>query len=392
MTTDSLFLEVDFAQRIKSGERICGDSFFSRKIQEENRVLAVLSDGLGSGVKANILSSMTATMALRFVASNMEFLHSAEVMMDALPVCSVRRISYATFTIVDSVLHGWTRIIEMDNPGFLLLRDGAVVPVEKRHMSSPKWSNRTIHLSEIFTLPEDRIVFFSDGVTQAGMGAWPTPLGWREEGCADLVLRRTAKDPHMSARRLARAVVDGAFNREPDGKAGDDITCAVMYFRTPRRLLLLSGPPFARERDGEYAHLLDDFRGKKVLCGGTTADIVARELHRPIETDLRAPRGGLPPISIMEGVDLVTEGILTLTRTCRHLEEGLPPSGDSGAIRLVNLLLESDVIDFVVGTRVNEAHQDPSLPTELEMRRSIVRNLARLLETKYLKRTSMRFI
>ncbi len=392
MTTDSLFLEVGCAQRVKEGERICGDSFFSRKIQEENRVLSVLSDGLGSGVKANILSSMTATMALRFVASNMEFLHSAEIMMEALPVCSVRRISYATFTIVDSVLHGWTKIIEMDNPGFLLIRDGAVLPAEKRRMSSPKWRNRKIYLSEIVTRPEDRIVLFSDGVTQAGMGSWPTPLGWREEGCADLLLRETARNPRISARRLARAVVDGAFGREPDGKAGDDITCAVMYFRSPRRLLLLTGPPFARERDGEYAHLLDGFEGKKVLCGGTTADIVARELDRPIETDLNAPRGGLPPVAVMEGVDLVTEGILTLTRSCRYLEEGIPPAEDSGAVRLVNLLLESDVIDFVVGTRINEAHQDPSLPTELEMRRSIVRSIARLLEEKHLKRTTIRFI
>ena len=392
MRDRSLFLEVDFAQICKEGELICGDSFLSRKIHEQNRVLSVLSDGLGSGVKANVLSSMTTAMALRFVASNMEFLHSAEVMMEALPVCRVRRISYATFTVVDSVLHGWTRIIEMDNPGFLLVRDGAVVPVEKRPMSSPLWSRRTIYLSEIFTRPEDRLVLFSDGVTQAGMGSRSHPLGWRESGCARFVLAETARHPGISARRLSKAVVDASVAMEGNGRAGDDTTCAVMYFRTPRRLLLLTGPPFARERDGEYAHLIDAFEGRKVICGGTTANIVARELKRPVETDLRTARSDLPPLSVMEGVDLDTEGILTLSRVSLLLEEGRVPRSDDGAARLVDLLLESDVIDFVVGTRVNEAHQDPSLPVEIEMRRSIVRSIAALLEAKHLKETTIRFI
>ena len=139
MNREPLFLEVDFDQRRKEGEYICGDSFLTRKTPGENRVVSVLSDGLGSGVKANILSSMTATMALRFVEENMEFLHSAEIMMDALPVCRVRQISYATFTIVDSMLHGWTKIIEMDSPECFLVRNGDIVPLRRRSISSSRW-------------------------------------------------------------------------------------------------------------------------------------------------------------------------------------------------------------------------------------------------------------
>ena len=138
MNREPLFLEVDFDQRRKEGEYICGDSFLTRKTPGENRVVSVLSDGLGSGVKANILSSMTATMALRFVEENMEFPHSAEIMMDALPVCQVRHISYATFTIVDSVLHGWTRIFEMDSPECFLVRNGDIVPLQRRSVSSSR--------------------------------------------------------------------------------------------------------------------------------------------------------------------------------------------------------------------------------------------------------------
>lgn len=389
---ESLFLEVDFAQRAKTGEAICGDSFISQRVPGENRLLAVLSDGLGSGVKANILSSMTATMALKFAASNMDFLHSAEVMMDALPVCQVRKISYATFTVVDSVLHGWTRIIQMDNPSFLLVRDGKIVDVPQREVCSPRWSSRKILLSEILNRPEDRIVIFSDGITQSGMGSWANPLGWRDEGCREFVEKRVRHDPSISARHLATAVLQEALAKENHGKAGDDMTCAVLYFRRPRKLMLLTGPPFSREKDGEYAHLLADFPGRKVISGGTTADIVARELGRTITTDLSTIRSGLPPISHLEGVDLVTEGILTLTTTQKLLDSGEGLKSGNPAARLANYLLESDVIDFVVGTRVNEAHQDPSLPVELEMRRNIVRTLARTLEEKYLKQTRIRFI
>ncbi len=108
----------------------------------------------------------------------MEILRSAEVMMDALPVCRVRGISYATFTIVDAVLHGWTRVIEMDNPPFLLVRGGRVMAPGRRVMASSRWKDRKITVNEFFARPEDRIILFSDGVTQAGMGSWANPTGW----------------------------------------------------------------------------------------------------------------------------------------------------------------------------------------------------------------------
>ncbi|EFQ24713.1 protein serine/threonine phosphatase [Aminomonas paucivorans DSM 12260] len=393
MKDDSLFLEVDVAQCCKEGQRICGDSFLTRRVEGEGRIIVVLSDGLGSGVKANVLSSMTASMALKFVEGKMEFLRSADVMMDALPVCRQRGISYATFTVVEAVLHGWTRIMEMDNPGVLLVRDGEAVPVGKRSFSSSRWKARTLRQSEVATRPGDRLVLLSDGITQAGMGSPAFPLGWGEERMKAFVLDRVRRDPQVSAHRLSRAVLRDALWKEPQHRPGDDMTCAVLYFRTPRRCRVLTGPPFDPSRDGEFAHLLTGFEGRTVVCGGTTAEIVSRELGRPLETDLRTSTRNLPPLSRMEGVDLVTEGILTLTKARRLLEtEGVLDEPRDGARRLVDLLLDSDVIEFVVGTRINEAHQDPSLPVEIEMRRGLVRSLAALLETRYLKRTFVRYL
>lgn len=387
-----LFLEIDVAQRAKDGESICGDAFMTQPAQEKNRIISVLSDGLGSGVKANILSSMTASMALRFIASDMDFLHSAEIMMEALPVCQVRNISYATFTIVDSVLKGWTRIIEMDNPGTIFIRDGQILPLTYRQVESPRWSRRKILFTEILTRPEDRIILMSDGITQSGMGSWGYPLGWGEKGCKELALDVIKKKPYISAQELSDLILEDSLSKEPLRKSGDDMTCAVMYFRRPRNLILLTGPPFAEGRDGEYAAMLGNFDGTKIVCGGTTADIVARELDRTIETDLNTGAPGIPPLSIIKGIDLVTEGILTLTEATKILRHHEGLEKNNPAAKLARFLLSNDVIQFVVGTRINEAHQDPSLPVEIEIRRNIIKTLSSTLTEKYLKKTSIRYI
>lgn len=393
MMDNNLFLEVDFAQKMKNGEYICGDCFLSQKMKDSERTISVLSDGLGSGIKANILSSMTSTMALRFIASDMEILRSAEVMMDALPVCQVRKISYATFTIVDSILDGRTRIIEMENPPFMLVRDGEIFQVPEKKLRSIKWKDRSISVSEFNTLPEDRIIILSDGITQSGMGNWATPLGWRTEGCREFVLKTVRKRPDISARELSRAILNESLAKERHADAVDDMTCAVLYFRHPRKLTLLTGPPFKKEDDKKYADILRGSEGWKIICGGTTAQIISRELKKEIKTDLSTSRFGQPPLSYMEGVDLVTEGIITLTRTLGILErkENLKKTG-STVDRLVNMFLDSDIIDFVVGSRINEAHQDPTLPEEIEIRRNIVKNISRILEEKHLKRISITYI
>lgn len=389
MSADTLFIEVDFEQCRKHGQNICGDAFQLHKIPEQNRVISVLSDGLGSGVKANILASMTASMAVRFAEDNMDFLRSAEIMMDALPVCQVRKISYATFTIVDCTTRGATRIIEMDNPSFLLARRGRAIPFPSTEKTSQRWKDRKLRFTELTMEPEDRIVVCSDGISQAGLGTPHYPLGWREESCRDFVLAHIAENPSISARHLAEELLRGALSREKFRRAQDDMSAGVIYFRRPRRLLVLSGPPFSKERDKEYAKMLETFKGKKVICGGTTAGIIGRVLNREIHMDLRGASLELPPISRMKGVDLITEGILTLTRAAQLIEENAFPRADNPAALLVNLLLESDVIHFVVGSRINEAHQDPNLPVDIEIRRTIIKRIAKVLEDRYLKEVSV---
>ena len=222
-----LFVEIEYAQTQKHGEASCGDAFRSQKMAAEHRAIAVLSDGLGSGLKASILANMTATMALKFVASDSDLLHSVEIIMDALPVCKTRKISYATFTIIDSKPESGTHIVEMGNPPVILVRDGQVHELEFRELVSPRWKDRTMRVYDVETLPEDRIIVVSDGITQSGLGSEALKLGWRRKGCADFILDLVRRNPSLSATTLARQVLFQALHKGKDNQPEDDMTCAV---------------------------------------------------------------------------------------------------------------------------------------------------------------------
>ena len=392
---NDVFVEMECFQLCHDGEIVCGDDFLFERLEQENRHLAVLSDGLGSGIKANLLACMTTTMALEFVRSNMDVLLSAEIIMDTLPVCEVRRISYATFSIFDLQIGGKSRIIEMDNPPFIHLRNGKDLKVSRQSMVSERWPDRRVQLAEIYAITGDRLIAFSDGVAQAGLGQPGCKFGWRREGALEFIQAEVAKDPAISARELSQRVVYAARNHNKDNRCIDDISCMVIYLRKPRRLRLLTGPPFRPESDAAYAELVRNFDGKIILSGGTTANIVSRELKRPIDVDMKLvmKAGNLPPPARMEGVDLVSEGILTLTDVVQRLEADPPLTTPVplAAKQMIDLFRESDEIEFIVGTKVNEAHQDPSLPMDLEIRRNIVRRLKTVLENKYRKRVLMRY-
>ena len=389
------YIEVGYFNIPKTHNMIPGDVFLSRKIREEDRLVSVLSDGLGSGVKANVLASLTATMALNYTASHsMNVMRSAETIMDTLPICSVRKISYSTFTIVDIDTTGRTRIIEHGNPSFVVLRPDGEVPLQRSCERLEKWEDRVITHTTFKASIEDRIVFFSDGVSQAGTGDPETPFGWGEENVAEFARLRVKKYPRLSANELAKNIMDKALKY--DGAIPkDDITCAVIYFREPRRLLIVTGPPYSTDSDHEYGEIVSGFKGEKVVCGGTTASIIGRELGMDVALDFEGEIDpNIPPPSCMEGIDLVTEGTLTLGEVARILESNLPITQfrRNAARTLVEMLLETDIVQFVVGTRVNEAHQDPNIPVELDLRRNIIRRIATQLDQKYLKETSVRYM
>ncbi len=395
---DDVFVEMECRQFIKTGQEACGDDYQLMTLEEENRAIAVLSDGLGSGIKANMLANMTTTMALKFMRSNLDLPGAVETMMDALPVCEVRHISYATFSIVDLRLGGTTKIIEMGNPRYIHLRGEIEVPPYKHErFVSPNWPDREVDTYNVRMQTGDRLIIASDGVTQAGVGQKKYKFGWRRSGELEFARDLIRRTPDISARDLANAIAFQALSINPE-KCADDISCLVIYLRKPRVMRILTGPPYHREHDRDFALLATAGADNVVICGGTTANILERELGKKVKIDLKLIRADdeLPPPGIMDGVGLTTEGILTLSKVCSLLEKGdpsspIPPDAPMAARLIINRIEESDRIEFIVGTKVNEAHQDPNLPLELELRRNVVKRIAEVLEKKYRKKVDIKY-
>ncbi len=393
--TQNFYIEVNCQQKNHEDERICGDVFLSERIKEENRIIAVLSDGMGHGVKANILATLTATMALNFTKEHKDFNTIAEIIMNTLPVCSVRKISYSTFTIIDIDLNGKVYILEYDNPQTLIFRNNREYEPEWKCIILDSEKNRGKELRSCTFKPEkgDRIIFCTDGVVQSGLGTKRFPFGWGNKNLIQFIIENLKKYPFISARKLAKNALNAAVGND-NYKPKDDTSCASIYFREPRKLLLVTGPPYEKKKDIDLAMSVFNYQGKKIVCGATTAEIVARELGLEIRDSMEFLDNDLPPVSYIDGINLVTEGILTLgkvTELLRNYDANYVP-GHGPADQILELFLKSDEIHIIIGTRINIAHQDPTLPVELEIRRTVVKRIARLLEEKFLKEVSMEFI
>ena len=386
-----MFIDIDCSQIKKFGQNAFGDYFVSKRSENQERLIAVLSDGLGSGVKANILSCMTSTMLMRFIEEDIPIQKAAQTIMDSLPVCQIRKISYATFSAIDCRNDGSVWVVEEGNPSFLLMRDGEEVVLDYEEYTSPKFPDRHLKIYQFKAVVGDRIIFCSDGVTQAGIGTKLYPVGLKREGFLQYVKECLRKNTDISSTKLSSSVIQKALSVEPEEHAGDDISCAVLYFRNPRKAMVFTGPPYNKMKDREYCLSFSFFNGKKAICGGTTANLVSRELKREIINLPQPQSGDLPPVAVMDGVELVTEGILTLTRAAEYLEREELTHKDAAG-QLVDFFLSSDIIEFMVGAMLNQAHYDPTLPIEIEVRRTIIKKIKKLLEEKYFKQVTIHYM
>lgn len=392
---EKFHLDIDCPQLFHHGELICGDVFLSRRIKEENRTIVILSDGMGSGVKANVLATLTASMAINFTIEHKNFKTIADIIMNTLPVCSVRKVSYSTFTIVDIEYDGTTRIMEFDNPDCVIMRGASVFDPgwENIELDSEENKGKILRACQFNARKEDRILFWSDGIMQSGMGSPAYPFGWGLDNVVEFVKQNIKASPYISSNALGKKIVKRASRNDQD-ELKDDTSAGVVYFREPRKLLLCTGPPFEMDKDSELAMRIYHFKGKKIICGGSTAEIVSRELGLKFAPGMTMTDPELPPVAYMEGINLVTEGILTIGKVARILEDydNNYQLGEGPADQIVHYLLQSDQISIINGTRINFAHQDPNLPVELEIRRTVVKRVVRLLEEKFLKDVNLSFL
>ena len=391
---DKFYIEVNCQQKCHGDARVCGDVFLSKRIKEEGRIIVVLSDGMGHGIKANILATLASTLALNFTQEHKSIQTTAEIITRTLPVDSVKQMNYSTFTIIDINAEGEVQLMEYENPKSSVFRGGNQLELSWNGIVLERSNNtgQEVLITNFKPQKEDRIVFCSDGVVQSGLGGEKFPLGFGEKNLEEFIRDAIREEHDISAVKLASKVIDKA-NLNDNLHPKDDISCGVIYFREPRKLMICTGPPQDPDNDTVFCGLLKKFDGKKIISGATTGDMVAREWKTTIVDEKVIHDNELPPVAYMEEVDLITEGILTLSKVSELLKKysGNIRLGKGPADEIVRMILDSDEIHFLMGTSINIAHQDPSLPVELELRRTVVHRIARTLEEKFLKEITMKF-
>lgn len=360
------------------GEQLCGDRVEVLELPDGG-IIAVLADGLGSGVKASILSTLTAKIISTMLAAGLRLKDCVETIAQTLPICKERGVAYSTFTILRLRPDERATIIQYENPEAILLRDGALVEYSSERV---EMAGKTILRSELTLQEGDQLIAMSDGCLYAGTGQ-NLNLGWKRNDIIEFM--ETLQGVGFTAKTLATILVDKCDELYA-GKPSDDVTALVMQVRRRKKVNVMIGPPEKPENDEAMLSRFFAEEGMHVICGGTTANIAAKWLGhelRTVETKKGDPE--IPPMAVLEGADLVTEGIITLNRVVEYAKNYLEHNDSyvkwgyekDGAATLARLLFEEATdIEFFIGRAVNPAHQKANgLPFSFDIKMRLLEDL-----------------
>ena len=359
---------VDFGYRSINhfGEEVCGDKVDVKRT--ENQFIGVLADGMGSGVKANILSSMGSTILSTMLLGGETVESAVDAVIRTLPVCSERGLNYCTFSVVTIDENGEASFTEFDNPQAWIIRNGQIVKPDR---SLRVVSDKNIWECSLPLIEGDVIVVTSDGAVNAGANN-QFSFGWTWDSVAKWLCQRAGQYP--SALRLATELVgavDNLYGNEPT----DDVTAMVIRVAPEQTVDLMYGPPEYPEDDAFMVSEFMEADGAKIICGGTTAQIVSRVRNSPVETMAETAADGVPPISFMADIDLVTEGVLTVTRAGDIMERYLrygdfaELDAQNGAAFLARQLVENcTTLRVFIGRAKNPAYEGKDVPLDLDMK------------------------
>lgn len=375
-----IFMESGYVSLNKYGEQLCGDRVVT--INDDDYSTIVLSDGLGSGVKANILSTLTAKIIATMMAEHMPIEECVDTIAKTLPVCSVRQVAYSTFTILQVNKAGDAYLVQFDNPMAILLRNGE----NFEYTTTQKIINdKKIYESSFKVRTGDMFILMSDGVIHAGVGKILN-FGWQRENIVDFSQSRYSED--ISAKTMAVTIGEACRDLYLD-KPGDDTTIAVLKVRSRQVVNLMIGPPLSKEDDDRIMKLFFSKEGKRIVCGGTTSNLVSAYLDQPIKTEINYADPTIPPMGSIKGVDLVTEGVITIGRVLEIARKYSSASDLSifwknkkdAASQICEMLFEEATdINFFVGRAINPSHQNPDLPINIDIKLRLIEDLAQCLE------------
>ena len=362
------------------GEELCGDHVDVVE-ENENSTVIVLADGLGSGVKASILSTLTSKIISTMMAAELPIEDCVATIAATLPVCSVRGVAYSTFTIIHLLDNSIAEIIQYDNPHVILLRNYEYYDYPKTEMNI---GGKKIYKSTIKLQEDDVFIAMSDGCPHAGMGR-KYNFGWRREEIADFMIACVAGG--YTAKTLSTMLVDECNNLY-GSKPGDDTTACVVKIRKREPMNILFGPPANRDDANSMMALFFSKEGKHIICGGTTSSIAAKYLGKTVQATLSFEKSDIPPIAKIEGVDLVTEGVITMNKVIQYAKDYIGENQlyeewnfkKDGASLISRMLFEEATdINFYVGKAINPAHQNPDLPINFNIKMNLVKELSECL-------------
>ena len=363
------------------GEELCGDHVDVVE-ENENSIVVVLADGLGSGVKASILSTLTSKIISTMMAEGLPIEECVSTIAATLPVCSVRGVAYSTFTIIHLKNNETAEIIQYDNPHVILIRDDVNYDYPKTEMNI---GGKKIFKSLVKLQENDIFVAMSDGCPHAGLGITYN-FGWKREEIIDFI--ETIAPAGYTAKTISTMLVDEC-NKLYGFEPGDDATACVVRIRKREPMNMLFGPPSNRDDADRMMSLFFSKEGKHIICGGTTSSIAAKYLGKELRPTLRFEKSDVPPIAEIDGVDLVTEGVITVNKVLEYAKDYL---GDNehyehwsfkrdGASLISRLLFEEATdINFFVGRAINPAHQNPDLPINFSIKMNLVTELSECLK------------
>lgn len=362
-------------------EQLCGDHVDIVE-QSENSTVIVLADGLGSGVKASILSTLTSKIISTMMAEGLSLEECVSTIAATLPICSVRGVAYSTFTIIHLINNETAELIQYDNPHVILLRNGKNYDYPKNELNI---NGKQIYKSVISLQENDIFIAMSDGCPHAGIGL-AYNFGWKRDDIIDFM--ETFADIGYTAKTLSTMLIDEC-NKQYGFHPGDDATACVVRIRKREPMNLLFGPPRNRDDCDRMMSLFFSKEGKHIVCGGTTSSIAAKYLGKPIRATLNFEQSDVPPIAEIEGVDLVTEGVITINKVIEYARDALDKNElydqwsikQDGASKICRLLFEEATdINFYVGRAVNPAHQNPDLPINFNIKMNLVEELSDCLK------------
>lgn len=378
---NNLCADIGFKSINHDGEQLCGDHIDIVE-QGENSTVIVLADGLGSGVKASILSTLTSKIISTMMSEGLPLEECVSTIAATLPICSVRGVAYSTFTIIHLIDNVTAEIIQYDNPLVILIRDCENYDYPKSELNI---DGKKIYKSVIKLQENDVFVAMSDGCPHAGIGT-AYNFGWKREEIADFM--KTFVHVGYTAKTLSTMLVDEC-NKLYGNHPGDDATACVVRIRKCEPMNILFGPPRNRDDCDRMMSLFFSKEGKHIICGGTTSSIAAKYLGKPLKASLNFERSDVPPIAEIEGVDLVTEGVITINKVIEYAKDALGSNElyeewgfrHDGASLICRMLFEEATdINFYVGRAVNPAHQNPDLPINFNIKMNLVEELSACLK------------